>query len=207
MLEFPLMEAAVGVGELERPQKVAGLFEVGTHSENLVDQVFHADHAIFTHVVLDELVVGESNALLVDLAVPALVDELTNGLQIGIAVGNVRVDDGEHLLGGLGQSNKDAAVYLDQTEELEDLARLGSNLVDTVNSLDVVAKACRSCLPLDSDNEDQFRLLINKEVTLLSAQASKSDLLTLRITVFLDIGLGTLEDGTTLLLVGLRLRC
>ena len=57
--------------------------------------------------------------------------------------------------------------------------------------------------PLDSDDEDQLGLLINKEVALLSAQASQSDLLTLGITVLLDVCLGTLEDDTTLFLVGL----
>jgi len=187
VVELSLVEAAVGVGELERPQEVAGLLEVGADSEDLVDQVFHAHHAVLAHVVLNKLVVGKSNALLVDLAVPTLVDELTDGLEVGVAIGDVGIDDGKHLLGGLGQPNEDTAVDLDEAEELEDLARLGSNLVDT----------------LDSDDEDQLGLLINEEVALLSAQASESDLLTLRITVLLDVGLGTLEDGTAFLFVGL----
>ena len=58
--------------------------------------------------------------------------------------------------------------------------------------------------PLDSDDEDQFGLLINEEVALLSAYSSESDLLALSIAVLLDVGLSTLEDNATLLLVGLE---
>ena len=96
-----------------------------------MDQVFHADHAVLAEVVLNQLVVGERNALLVDLAIASLVDQLSNRLEVGIAVGDVRVDDGEHLLGGLGEFDEDAVVDLDETEELEDLARLWGNFVNT----------------------------------------------------------------------------
>lgn len=58
-------------------------------------------------------------------------------------------------------------------------------------------------LPLDTDNEDQLGLVRDVEVTLLTGNASKADLLTLIVAVLLDVGLGTLEDSSTLLLVGL----
>jgi hypothetical protein len=58
-------------------------------------------------------------------------------------------------------------------------------------------------IPLDTDNEDQLGLVINVEVTLLAGSAGQADLLTLSIAVLLDVGLGALEDNTTLLLVGL----
>jgi hypothetical protein len=57
--------------------------------------------------------------------------------------------------------------------------------------------------PLDSENEDKLGLLINEEAALLLAHTGKSDLLTLGITVLLDVRLSTLEDDTSLLLVGL----
>ena len=60
------------------------------------------------------------------------------------------------------------------------------------------------CSPLDSHDKDKLGLLIDKEAALLSAHASKPDLLALGIAVLLDVGLGTLEDDTTLLFVGLR---
>jgi hypothetical protein len=60
------------------------------------------------------------------------------------------------------------------------------------------------CLPLDSHDEDQLGLLIDKEAALLSAHASQPDLLALGIAILFDVGLGTLEDDTTLFLVGLK---
>jgi len=72
---------------------------------------------------------------------------------------------------------------------LEDLAGLWGDLVDT----------------LDTDNEDQLVLSRDVEGTLLLGQTLKTDLLTLLVTVLLDVLLGTLEDDTTLLLLGLLL--
>lgn len=132
VLELAGAEATGGVGQLEGPQEVVGLLEVGANSVDLVDQILHADNAVLAEVLLDDLVVGEGNTLLVDLAVTALVQELTDGLQVGVTIGDVGVDNGQHLLGGLGQADEGTAVDLEQTEELQDLAGLGSNLVDTV---------------------------------------------------------------------------
>jgi hypothetical protein len=58
-------------------------------------------------------------------------------------------------------------------------------------------------LPLDTDNEDQLLLGRNVESTILLGQTGKADLLTLLITVLLNVLLGTLEDDTALLLLGL----
>ena len=89
---------------------------------------------------------------------------------------------------GLCETDEDTVVDLEETKELEDFAGLWRNLVDT----------------LDAENEDELVLVWNVEGTILLAQASESDLLTLGIAILLDIGLGALEDDTTLLLVGLR---
>jgi hypothetical protein len=169
--ELPLVEATGWVGQLEWPEEVASLLEVGSDGEDLVDQVLHADDAELAQVVLDQLVVGERNALLVDLAISTLVHELAHGLQVGVAVGNVWIDDCEHLLCGLGETDEDTIVDLEETEKLEDLAGLGSDLVDT----------------LDSEDEDELILVCDVEGTVLLAQASESDLLTLGITVLLDV--------------------
>jgi len=189
VLELARPEATIGVRQLEWPQEVAGLLEVGADGVDLVDQILHAHHAVLAKVVLDELVVGEWDALLVDLAVAALIDELANGLEVGVAEGDVRVDDGEHLRRGFRKADEDTVVDLEETEELEDLARLRSDFVDT----------------LDTDNEDQFGLSRNIERTFLLAQAGQADLLALCFAIFLDIGLGTLEDDPALLLVCLLL--
>ena len=187
VLELAGTEATSGVGELEGPEEVVGLLEVGADGVDLVDQVLHADNAVLAELLLDDLVVGEGNTLGVDLTVAALVDKLTDGLEVGVTVGDVGVDNGEHLLGGLGETDEDTVVDLDQTEELQNLAGLRSDLVDT----------------LDTDNEDKLGLVRDVEVALLTGDTTKADLLTLIIAVLLDVGLGTLEDSSALLLVGL----
>jgi hypothetical protein len=53
-----------------------------------VDQILHANYSIFAEVLLDNFVVRQRQALLVDLSVPSLVDEFTDRLLVGIAVGN-----------------------------------------------------------------------------------------------------------------------
>lgn len=80
MLELARAEAAGGAVEFERPQEVAGLLEVGADGINLVDEILHADYAVFAQVGLDELVVCQCDAGLVDLAVAALVDQVAYGL-------------------------------------------------------------------------------------------------------------------------------
>lgn len=134
VLELAGAETTVGVGELEGPQEVGGLLEVGADSVDLVDKILNADNAVLAEVLLNERVVGKSNALLVDLSVTTLVDELTDGLQVGVTVGDPRLNNLQHLKGSLGKTDKDTVVDLEETEKLEDLAGLGSDLVDTGDS-------------------------------------------------------------------------
>ena len=187
VLELAGAEATSGVGELEGPEEVGGLLEVGADGVDLVDEILHADDAVLAEVLLNDGVVGEGNALLVDLAVSALVDKLLDGLEVGVTVGNPGLDDLDHLSGSLGDADEDTVVDLEKTEELEDLAGLGGDLVDT----------------LDADKEDELGLSGDVERAILLGGAVKADLLALDIAVLLDVGLGALEDDTTLLLVGL----
>ena len=135
MLELPLPEPARGVAELERPQEVAGLLEVGADGEDLVDQILHADDSELAKAPLDDGIVGERDALLINLTVAALVDELPDGFEGRIAVGDERFHDLEHLGGGLGQANEDAVVDLKEAKKLEDLTRLRGDFVDTVKAV------------------------------------------------------------------------
>ncbi len=48
---------------------------------------------------------------------------------------DVWLDETEHLLSGPGDLDKYTVVDLEETEELEDLAGLGGNLVDTRSCL------------------------------------------------------------------------
>jgi len=186
VLELARAEAAGGVGQLEGPQEVGSLLEVGADGVDLVDEILHADDAVLAEVLFNDGVVGEGNALLVDLAVSALVDKLLDGLQVGVTVGDPGLDDLDHLGGGLGDTDENTVVDLEQTEELEDLAGLGGDLVDT----------------LDADQEDQVGTSGNVGRVALAGNTSETDLLALSLAVLLDVLLGTLEDDLALLLVG-----
>jgi hypothetical protein len=59
------------------------------------------------------------------------------------------------------------------------------------------------CSPLDADHEDELGFSGDIVRAFLLANAGKADLFALSITVFLDVGFGTLEDDFPLLLVGL----
>jgi hypothetical protein len=89
------------------------------------------------------------------------------------------------LESGLVQANEGSRVDLSQTEELQDLAGLGSKLVDT----------------LQSNDKGELGLLGNVEGALGLGGTSKTDSITFLGAVLLDIGLGTLEDDLSLGLV------
>ena len=131
VLELAGTETASGGRELEGPEEVGDGLEVGADGVELVDDVLNAGDTELAEVGLDELVVGDRQALLVDLSVTALVDKLADGLQVGVSVSDERLDDLQHLAGGLGEADEDTVVDLEKTEELEGLALLGVDLVDT----------------------------------------------------------------------------
>jgi hypothetical protein len=55
------------------------LLEVRTSGENLMYEVLNREDIILSKRRLDDTVVGQGNALLVDLAITALVNKLANG--------------------------------------------------------------------------------------------------------------------------------
>lgn len=99
--------------------------------------------------LLNDSVVCKRDALLVDLAVAALVDEFTDRLQVGfsekmsgdrhtiakkrlsIPVCNIGLNQAQHLLCSLRHLNKNTIVDLEQSEKLENLAWLRRNFIDT----------------------------------------------------------------------------
>lgn len=86
-LELALAPPTSRVAQLERPQKVARLLEVRADRCDLVDQVLHAEDIVFPELVLDHGVGGEGEALVLDFAVSALVDEFADGFQVRLAEG------------------------------------------------------------------------------------------------------------------------
>jgi len=63
------------------------LFEVGANGEDFVDKVLDGKNVVFSEYLLNHLVVGEGHSLFVDLSVTALVDQLADGLEVGLAGG------------------------------------------------------------------------------------------------------------------------
>ena len=85
VLELPCPPAASGVRELEWPEEVGRLLEVGAGGVDLVHEILDGEDVVLAEGLLNDGVVGEGDALLVDLAVAALVDKLTDRLQVGLA--------------------------------------------------------------------------------------------------------------------------
>ena len=132
MLELSLPEPARRIAQLERPQEIARLLEIWPYSDNLVHQILHADDAVLAQMLFDQAVVGQRDALLVDLAVAALIDELTHGFGGRVAVGDEWFNDLQHFGCGFCEADEDAVVDLEETEELEDFAGFGSDFADSV---------------------------------------------------------------------------
>jgi len=154
-----------------------------------VDKVLHADDTVLAELLLDDGVVGDGDTLAVDLGVTALVDEFADSLEVDLAVGDVGLDNVQHLGGRLGDADEYTVVDLEETEELEDLFGFGGDFGDT----------------LQTDDEVDLGLGGDIEVTSLACFTLQTDLLLLLRDVLLDVLVGTLEDDLALLL-GLSLR-
>mmetsp|Transcript_91292 Transcript_91292/g.284481 ORF Transcript_91292/g.284481 Transcript_91292/m.284481 type:complete len:253 (+) Transcript_91292:179-937(+) len=165
------LEALAGGGELEGPEEVRRLLEVGAHGVDLVDEVLHAVDAVLPEGLRDDLVVGQRDPLLVDLAEAALVDELPDGLQRGVPVGDVGVDELQHLEDGLVDLHKDAVVQLPQAQQLQHLPRLRADLDDAD----------------DADHKEELGLGLHEEVALDLGLAAQRDELALMLRVLLVV--------------------
>ena len=132
MLELPLSPSSSRVAQFERPQKVVGLLEVGSDGVNLMDQILDTLNSILAQGLGDEGIVSQWDTRSVDFTVPALVDEMADGFEVGLAVGDVGLDDLEHFLGGLGEFDEDTVVDLKETKELHHFSWFRSHFVDTI---------------------------------------------------------------------------
>lgn len=183
-----LFHTATSTVELEGPEEVVGLLKVLANSEDFVDEILNADNVLRAKSLLNETVVSQGNALLVDLTEAALVDEFLDGLQVGVAPSNVGTDHLEHLEGGVVELNENSVVDLTKTQKLHDLANLGGDIVDTTNA----------------DNKGELGLGLDVEATRGTGSALGLDNSLLGVLVFGNILLGTLEHtGSASLGVGL----
>ncbi len=62
-----LSPAAGGRVQLEGPEEVGGVLEVGPHREDLVDEVLHADDVELAQALLDDVVGGNRGPVTVHL--------------------------------------------------------------------------------------------------------------------------------------------
>mmetsp|Transcript_23643 Transcript_23643/g.47946 ORF Transcript_23643/g.47946 Transcript_23643/m.47946 type:complete len:220 (+) Transcript_23643:556-1215(+) len=132
----PLGESTEGTGKLEGPQEVVGLLELGSDSGDLMNEVSAAVDSGLTESLADDRVVGDGDALAVDLGESALVNELLNSGAAGVSVRDVGLDESEHTDGGLIHSDEGGVVDLTETEQLHDLLGLGANSDDTADADD-----------------------------------------------------------------------
>jgi len=174
--------SAVWIVKFEGPQKVGSLLEVRANGDDLVDKILNANNASLAKCLLDDGIVSESNALLVDLAEATLVDQLANRLQVGVAPGNVRFGDAEHVDGGLVQLDEHGIVDLTQAEELEHLANLRVNASNTSNT----------------DDKGQLGLSRHVKVLLGAGHSLEANDVLLHLLVLAHVLLGALEDLFTL---------
>ncbi len=159
-----------------------------TNGSNFVDKIFNTDDVVLAERLFNDRVVRDRNTLLVDLGISTLVDQTTDGLQVGVTISNIRLDQLKHLRGSLVKTNKNTVVDLQKTEQLKNLTGLGSNVVDTT----------------DTDNENKLLLSGNIVVTFSLGLTTETDLVLGSSLVF-GIMLGSaLEEFTTLSKLGLH---
>mmetsp|Transcript_30390 Transcript_30390/g.47602 ORF Transcript_30390/g.47602 Transcript_30390/m.47602 type:complete len:250 (-) Transcript_30390:28-777(-) len=170
--------AALGAGQLERPEKVVGVAEVGPAGVDLVDEVLHADDALVAEGALHDRVAAQGNALAIHLAETALVHQVLHALQVGVAVGDERLHQTQHLDGGGVQLHKHAVMDLAQAQQLQDLAHLRRDANDTA----------------DADHESNLSLSGHVEVALSLGLTAKSHSSLLHLLVLFHIFLSSSED-------------
>ena len=112
--------ATLGGRELEGPEEVVGLkrrlkhrlvvkkrvgggsgtysLEVGSNSVDLVDEILDGLDSDVTEGAFDNGVLREWDSLAVDLAVTSLVDHFSDGLEVGVAPGDVRQKNRSRLV-------------------------------------------------------------------------------------------------------------
>lgn len=173
-----LDKSSSGTSELEGPEETGSLTEVGSRGEDLVDDILNADKTVLAEGSLNDGVISDGNALLLNSGESALVDELADSLEGGVSKGDVGLDNAEHLKDGLGQTNEDTVVQLTEAQKLQDLAGLGADVVDTT----------------DTDDESNLGLRLDEELTGVLGVTAGLDELELTSAVLLGVGLSALED-------------
>lgn len=173
------LESTVGRGKLEWPEEVVGLLELGSAGNNLVDEVLDAVDSVLTEFASDDGVVGKRKSGSVDLTVASLVNKLGDGLSGWVAPGDEWLDNSDHVHGSLVELDEGGVVQLSESEQLQDLLGLGSQLVDTSNS----------------NEESNLWFSLNEESTLLLSVSLGLDEGGISSLILLVVLLGVSKSG------------
>lgn len=178
------------VGQLEWPQEVVSLLEVWTNSDDFVNQIIDRQNTVLTQVSFNDSVVGQRNSLLVDLTVTSLVQKLSNSRVGWVTVSDVWFNQLQQFNGSLGDLDESTRVDLVQSQKLQNLSWLWSNLVDTLNS----------------DDEDQLVLSFNVEGTSSLSITLSLDDRSFSSFVLLLVSSVSLQNDSSLFLVSLIIK-
>lgn len=80
-----------------------------------MDEILGGSNTVLAELTLNNAVVGEWDSALVNLSIPSLVDEVSDGLLAGVAISNVGFNSSDHVDGSLVESNKGSVVQLSQS--------------------------------------------------------------------------------------------
>ena len=122
----------------------------------------------------------------------------------GVPVCDIRLDETEHLLGGLGHLDEDAVVDLEEAQELKDLAGLWGDLVDTIQAHQTM-EGCRHGSDAPPDPHDEVDLGLCRDVVVSRGTRDplQADLLALLVAVLFHKRLSTFEYDLALRFLGL----
>merc|ERR1712180_122208 len=104
--------------QLEGPQEVVRLLEILTYCENLVDQILNTDDPTGSQYLFNNFIVTDGNALVVHLCKSSLVDQLSDGLQVGVTPSYERLHQTQHVQGAFVEFHESSVVDLSKTKKL-----------------------------------------------------------------------------------------
>merc|ERR1719378_425801 len=166
-----------GSVHLEGPQEVRGVLEVGSNSDDFMDEILDADDAELSELLLDDVVGSDGCPLAVQLNESTLVNQLADRLQVGGTPCDEGFANPQHVDGGLVDLRSDLVNTTNPHDESELV--LGRHVVTTLllgltDKTDILAFNLAVLLGvLLGPLEDVGALL------LASSRVSKSSLLTL----------------------------
>lgn len=187
--------------QLEGPQESVDGLEVRSTGEDLVDNILHASNSKVSERLGNDVVVYQRNTLTINLSVTSLVDKGANSLQGRFTIGDVWLNELQHVHGGLVDTEEGGVVDLSEAQQLQNLSDLRADTVDTLSVNTLLIKIHTS----DSDYQQNLSLRLDEEgCSTSTGETAVADEGTLSILVFLFVLLSLLVGITTSKLVFLN---